>query len=417
MSTQYIGSRISLISKNDVRYEGTLYSIDPTKLEVVLQNVQSFGTEDRVTDNPIASSQGIYGYIAFSGPDIKELNVCEEAPPMGMPPDMGYGNPYGYPPQGYMMPGQFPPGYGYGNPYQQPYGYPYGFDPYSGYPPQQAFNQPQEPVQPQQEQGNSTVSPQSLENDSVTSVTNNENKDQESQRNISNDKTDNNEQQPSESQQSITSQEKQQDNVESSSTKKSYPSQTSSSLNVTPQPSEDQSSKQSTSNDNHSRNKSRGGKKNRGRQDYRHNRTNQRKGKQTTEQFKEDFDFESSLAKFDKEKFAAELIDGKESVDTDEDISDLTLAYEKSSFFDNISCEATDREAERERSVDYRESLKQQRKLDSATFGESARTSNRGRNRRYYNRGRRGNSNYKKRNYNNSKSKNNTQQSNDTSSK
>ena len=109
MATQYIGSRISLISKNDVRYEGILYSIDPTKLEVVLQNgkqdlffftlplthtcllpsysfpVQSFGTEDRVSENPIASSPGVFGFIAFSGPDIKELNVCEPVgPPEGV---------------------------------------------------------------------------------------------------------------------------------------------------------------------------------------------------------------------------------------------------------------------------------------------------------------------------------------------
>jgi protein LSM14 len=38
MTTPYIGSRISLISKNDVRYEGILYAIDANQSEVYLQN-------------------------------------------------------------------------------------------------------------------------------------------------------------------------------------------------------------------------------------------------------------------------------------------------------------------------------------------------------------------------------------------
>jgi len=187
------------------------------------------------------------------------------------------------------------------------------------------------------------------------------------------------------------------------------------SLSETKQPEQSTvSSDKSNTNDNQSRNKSRGGKRGRGRQPYDRQggrSTRGGKSKSTQEAYKEDFDFESSLAKFDKAKFAAELIDGKESADFDEDVSDLTLAYEKSSFFDSISCEATDREAEREKSTDYRETLKQQRKLDTETFGESSRN-NRGRNRRYYNRGRRGNSNYRKRQNN---SHNNGQQSSSNS--
>ena len=67
----------------------------------------------------------------------------------------------------------------------------------------------------------------------------------------------------------------------------------------------------------------------------------------------------------------------------------MTLAYEKSSFFDSISCEATDREIERERQHDYRTNLKQQRKLDTQTFGDGASRHHSGRGRNY--RGRRGN--------------------------
>jgi protein LSM14 len=34
----YIGARISLISNSDIRYEGTLYTIDPKEATVALQN-------------------------------------------------------------------------------------------------------------------------------------------------------------------------------------------------------------------------------------------------------------------------------------------------------------------------------------------------------------------------------------------
>ena len=38
MSTPFIGAVISLVSKAEVRYEGTLYNIDPVKATVALQN-------------------------------------------------------------------------------------------------------------------------------------------------------------------------------------------------------------------------------------------------------------------------------------------------------------------------------------------------------------------------------------------
>jgi hypothetical protein len=42
MSTPFIGALISLVSKAEVRYEGTLFSIDPGKATVCLQNGNFF---------------------------------------------------------------------------------------------------------------------------------------------------------------------------------------------------------------------------------------------------------------------------------------------------------------------------------------------------------------------------------------
>jgi hypothetical protein len=42
MATPFIGALISLVSKAGVRYEGTLYSIDPVKATVALQNGEPF---------------------------------------------------------------------------------------------------------------------------------------------------------------------------------------------------------------------------------------------------------------------------------------------------------------------------------------------------------------------------------------
>ncbi|KAI4836897.1 trailer hitch-like protein [Plasmodium brasilianum] len=74
----YIGSKISLISNSEIRYEGILYTINTHESTVALQNVRSFGTEGRRQPD-IPPSNEVYDFIIFRGKDIKDVTVSEAA--------------------------------------------------------------------------------------------------------------------------------------------------------------------------------------------------------------------------------------------------------------------------------------------------------------------------------------------------
>jgi len=73
----YLGSKISLISKSEIRYEGILYTIDAQESIIALAKVRSFGTEDRPAAMTVHPADEVFEYIIFKGSDIKKIEVCE----------------------------------------------------------------------------------------------------------------------------------------------------------------------------------------------------------------------------------------------------------------------------------------------------------------------------------------------------
>ncbi|KAF3311205.1 hypothetical protein TWF173_008505, partial [Orbilia oligospora] len=93
--SEFIGSRISLISRSDIRYVGTLHQIDSENSTVGLENVTNHGTEGRCDDpaNEVDGTDEIYDYIVFRGSDVKDLRMeAPEAAPKPPPPQPSFPN-------------------------------------------------------------------------------------------------------------------------------------------------------------------------------------------------------------------------------------------------------------------------------------------------------------------------------------
>lgn len=77
-----IGCKISLISHQDIRYDGTLFSINQAESSLVLKDVQAFGTENRVTDPSkiVPPTTQVLPFVTFPGQEIQDLYVHDEAP-------------------------------------------------------------------------------------------------------------------------------------------------------------------------------------------------------------------------------------------------------------------------------------------------------------------------------------------------
>ncbi|KAI1820918.1 Scd6-like Sm domain-containing protein [Xylaria intraflava] len=88
--SEFLGARISLISKSDIRYSGILHEINSEESTVSLENVKSYGTEGRrgKPSDEVAASEQIYEYIVFRGSDVKDLRIEEppSAPKENQPP-------------------------------------------------------------------------------------------------------------------------------------------------------------------------------------------------------------------------------------------------------------------------------------------------------------------------------------------
>jgi len=393
-SIPYAGSKISLISKSDIRYVGTLHSINQQDSTVSLEQVRSYGTEGRKKNKSeeISGTDQIYEYIVFRGSDIKDLQVCEapQRPPVQVPKDpaiLGTTAPTAstIPPGFSMMQGLVDGGNMLPPNIQLPLN---GINPYMLQLYQQQLWQQQLQQQQQQPAASllKTNDPASDQNNIIPGM---------EKLNLGNDT-----------------------NAKPKDDATAQPAKATAEKTDGNNQSNDKNNNRSQNNSNNYNNRNynnnnrfqRGNRQN----NYRRGGMNQR-GRRNWNNSKHislpdsDFDFESANAKF-KELSNKEVDknDKKEQTEDrnsqDGDVQEENGTEEKtqenfynksSSFFDNISCESKDRAEEQGKKFDRRAKQYEERKLNMETFGQA--TVNRGGHRGY----RRNNyHSYRGRNYN-----------------
>lgn len=72
-----IGTKMRLISSQNIRYEGHLYSVDTENKTVALSQVRFFGTEGRPAARSVAGHDDIYHVVVFKAADINDLSVVD----------------------------------------------------------------------------------------------------------------------------------------------------------------------------------------------------------------------------------------------------------------------------------------------------------------------------------------------------
>lgn len=71
-------AKVRIITKSEIRYEGTLYQINSGEKTVALKDVVSYGSEDRCKDKFVPPGEVVYEFIVFKGCEIKDLVVLKD---------------------------------------------------------------------------------------------------------------------------------------------------------------------------------------------------------------------------------------------------------------------------------------------------------------------------------------------------